>query len=140
MISETKGEPPGKDLDEEFYTDQYKIASSLHSAPVAYDRKSGRKVKELEKDSYLTYVTQLDRYIITEYVSAAGERYGLLLDENLETLAYLPGLCDVSHGGLVFDYGYGELRGCPVYSLQELIDLGESGGYIVKEENGGEKQ
>ena len=125
MISEIKGKPPEKDLFEEFYTDQYRIESSLHSAPVAYDRKSGRKVKELETESYLTYVTQLDRYIITEYVSAAGERYGLLLDDKLETLAYLPGLCDIADGKLVFDYGYGDLRECHIYSLQELKELGQ---------------
>lgn len=125
VMSETKGEPPRKDLYEKFYTDQYRIESSLHSAPIAYDLKSGRKVKELEAESYLTYVTQLDGYIITEYISAEGERYGLLLDENLETLAYLPGLCDTADGKLVFDYGYGDLRECSLYSLQELIDLGE---------------
>lgn len=126
MLSETKGEPPKKDLYEEFYTEQYRIESSLHSTPIVYDLKSGRKVKELETESYLTYVTQLDGYIITEYISAEGEKYGLLLDEKLETLAYLPGLSDIADGKLVFDYGYGDLRECRLYSLQELIDLGEA--------------
>ena len=128
VLSETKGEPPRKDLYEEFYTDQYRIESSLHSAPAAYDLKTGRKVKELETESYLTYVTQLDGYIITEYIRAEGGRYGLLLDEKLETLAYLPGLCDVADGKLVFDYGYGDLRQCHIYSLQELMELGEGKG------------
>lgn len=131
MLSEEKGEPPAKDLFEEFYTDRYRVASSLHGAPEVYDKKSGRKVKELEKESYLTYVTQEGEYIITEYVSAAGERYGLLLDENLETLAYLPGLCDVSDGMLIFDYDSGDLRQCRIYSLAELVDLGK--GYLEGE-------
>lgn len=133
MLSETKGEPPKKDLYEEFYTDQYRIESSLHSTPIAYDLKSGRKVKELETESYLTYVTQLDGYIITEYISAEGEKYGLLLDESLETLAYLPGLSDIADGKLVFDYGYGDLRECRIYSLQELMELGENGGAYGKD-------
>lgn len=133
MLSETKEEPPKKDLYEEFYTDQYRIESSLHSTPIAYDLKSGRKVKELETESYLTYVTQLDRYIITEYISAEGEKYGLLLDEKLETLAYLPGLSDIADGKLVFDYGYGDLRECQIYSLQELMELGENGGAYGKD-------
>lgn len=125
LLSETKGEAPARDLYEEFYTDQYRIVSSLHDAPVVYDLSSGRQIAVLEKDSYLTYVTQLGGCLLTEYVSAAGERYGLLLDERLETLAYLPGLCDVTEDGLVFDDGAGSLRRCPVYSLQELIGMAQ---------------
>ena len=118
--------PPEKSLDEEFITDQYRISSLLHKAPEVYDRESGRKIAVLEEDSYLTYVTQAGEYILTEYISAAGERYGLLLDKNLQTLAYLPGLCDYADGKLIFDYTSGNLRQCPLYSLEELIDLGKA--------------
>lgn len=131
LISEKKDEAPSKDLYEEFYTDRYRVTSSLHSAPEVYDIKSGRLAATLEKDSYLTYVTQVGDYIITEYISAAGERYGILLDSELQTLAYLPKLCDVVGETLVFDYQSGNLRQCRLYSLQELIALGES--YIKKE-------
>ena len=75
LISEEAGEAPSKDLYEEFYTQQYRIASSLHGAPEVYDLESGRLVAVLEEDAYLTYVTQVENYIITEYISAAGERY-----------------------------------------------------------------
>lgn len=126
LLSEETGTPPDKDLYEEFYTDQYRIASSLHGAPQVYDLKRDRKVAELEEDSYLTYVTQVGEYIITEYISAAGERYGLLLDGKLRTLARLPRLCDVVDGMLVFDYESGNLRQCRLYSLQELVALGEA--------------
>ncbi len=137
VISETKGEPPAKDLYEEFYTDQYRIASSLHSAPEVYDLQSNQKVGVLEEDSYLTYVTQVGEYIITEYVSPAGdERYGLLLDNRLQTLARLPRLCDISDKTLIFDYGSGNLRQCRLYSLQELIVLGEI--YLQNEEKKGD--
>lgn len=137
LRSEEKREPPSKDLYEEFYTDQYRIASSLHSAPVVYDRETGKKVTELETESYLTYVTQLGELLVTEYVNTEGERYGLLLDENFETLAYLPGLCDTADGKLVFDYGNGNLRQCRLYSLQELMALGET---YIKENTKGEEQ
>lgn len=73
MISETKGAAPEKDLYEEFYTDQYCIVSALHDAPVVYDIKSGKQLAVLEEDSYLTYVTQLEEHLLTEYVSASGE-------------------------------------------------------------------
>lgn len=130
LISEEKKEAPDKQLDEEFFTDKYRIESSLHTAPVVYDIDTDKKITELETDSYLTYVTELKtdnaNYIITEYISAAGERYGLLLDEDLQKLAYLPELCDVSDNMAVFDYASGNLRQCRLYSLQELITLGES--------------
>ena len=127
LTSETKGEAPAKDLYEEFFTDRYRIVSSLHSAPEVYDLQSGKQAAVLEEDSYLTYVTQVDEYLLTEYVSASGERYGLLLDENFETVACLPDLCDVTEEGFVFDDGAGNLRQCKRYSLQELIGMAEAG-------------
>lgn len=134
LISETAEEPPSADLYEEFLTDRYRIASPLHGTPQVYDKESGKLVTELEKDSYLTYVTQLDEYVVTEYISAAGQKYGLLLNDKLETLAYLPDLCDIVDGNLIFDYGYGNLRQCRLYSLQELVALGET---YLKNEKGG---
>lgn len=126
MLWEKQGEIPDPSLYEEFLTDKYRITSPLHEAPAAYDRESGELVKTLEQDAYLTYVTQAGEYILTEYVSSQGERFGLLLDENCETLARLPGLCDVIGETLVFDYPTGNLRQCRIYSLQELLALAES--------------
>lgn len=126
LISETRSEAPEKDLYEEFYTDQYRIVSSLHEAPVVYDLESGKQAAVLEEDSYLTYVTQLDGYLLTEYVSASGQRYGLLLDQDFGTVAYLPDLCDVTEDGFVFDDGAGNLRQCKRYSLQELVEMAEA--------------
>lgn len=126
LFAEEKGQPPERELYEEFYTERYRIASSLHGAPEAYDRKTGKKVATLEPDSYLTYVSEVGDYIITEYISAAGERYGVLLNGSLEKLAVLPGLCDVDGERLIFDFAEGVLRQCRIYSLEELIQLGEN--------------
>ena len=82
-------------------------------------------MKELEKEAYLTYVTEYGDYLVTEYVSADGARYGLLLNQDLETLAYLPDLCDMVDGTLIFDEKNGELRSSPIYSLEELLTLAE---------------
>ena len=125
VISEEKRKPPEKDLYEEFYTDKYRVESSLHKAPEVYDLESNQKVAVLQEEDYLTYVTQLNEYIVTEYISAEGERYGLLLNDQFQTLAYLPRLCDIAGDMLVFDYGSGNLRQCRLYSLQELRALGE---------------
>lgn len=130
MIVENMGDAPSKDLYEEFYIGQYRIESSLHNAPKVYNRDSGKLVTTLEEESYLTYVTPIGEYIITEYISAAGERYGLLLDSEFQTIAYLPRFCDIADGKLVFDYQSGDLRQCRLYSLQELIALGEK--YLEK--------
>ncbi len=124
LLSETAGEAPDGTLYEEFFTDAYRITSPLHGTPEVYDRESGELVCTLEPDAYLTYVTQVGDKIITEYISAQGQRYGLLLDENCETLADLPELCDVlADGTLVFDDMRGNLRQSRIYSMQELLAL-----------------
>jgi len=84
-------------------------------------------LRELEADDYLTYVTETGEYIITEYISSqTRERYGLLLNQDLETLARLPALCDVLEDGtLIFDDQKGNLRQCRIYSPQELLALAE---------------
>lgn len=125
LLSEEAGEAPAKDLYEEFFVGDYRIASGLHDAPVVYDAKSGREVAVLETDGYLAYVTQMGDYFITEYIDADGRRYGLLLNERFEPLAYLPGLCDTMGDVFVFDDGAGSLRQSRLYSLEELVALGE---------------
>lgn len=125
LLNERVGEKPSGDLSEEFFTDRLRIISPLHETPAAYDRETGELVSELEKDAFLTYVTQAGDFIITEYVSAQGERYGLLLDESCQVLARMPNLCDIIGDTLVFDYPSGNLRQCRIYSLQELMALAE---------------
>lgn len=126
MISEEAGEKPSKDLYEEFLIDGYRIASSLHTAPEVYDLKSGKMITTLEKDCYLTYVSKIDSYIITEYINTDGKRFGILLDEHFQKLAYLSDLCDIAGNMFVFDDQSGNLRQCRLYSLQDLVSLGET--------------
>lgn len=128
LLYETAGEAPDLSLDEEFFTDELRIEAPLHGAPVAYHRETGALVRELERDAYLTYVTQVGEFIITEYISAEGERYGLLLNADCETLAELPHLCDIIDDTLIFDYPSGLLRECRVISIDELITLGKNKG------------
>ncbi len=127
ILEEYTGEAPDESLYEEFLTDDFRIERPLHGTPAVYSRKSSALVKELESEDYLAYVTQTGDYIITEYMTAHGERYGLLLDENLETLAELPNLSDIlEDGSLVFDDMSGNLRGSRIYTLQELVTYAES--------------
>lgn len=126
VFMEELREPPKKDLYEEFYTNDYRIESPLHGVPEVYDIKSGELLATLETDAYLTYVTQMDDYLVTEYVSAEGERYAVLLDKNFQKVAFLPNLCDVMEDGFVFDYNSGNLRESKKYSLEELIEMGEA--------------
>ncbi len=98
----------------------------MHGTPAVYDKESGKLIRELEKDAYLTYVTQTGDYIITEYITTENERYGLLLNEKCETLAKLPNLCDIVDGSLIFDYSSGDLRKSSIYGLDELKVLAET--------------
>ncbi|MCL2152032.1 MAG: protein kinase [Oscillospiraceae bacterium] len=123
LISKTVGEKPDSSQNEVFYTDLLRIEAPPNATPVAYDRQTGEFRRELEKDAYLSYVTQVGEYVITEYVTADGERYGLLLNEECETLARLPYLCDIIDDKLIFDYPSGNLRESHIYSIDELIEL-----------------
>jgi serine/threonine protein kinase len=128
LLSETSGEKPDLTLYEEFITDSYRIKSPLHGTPAAYDINNGRLIRELERDAYLTYVTQAGGYIITQYLSMDGGQgrfYGLLLNEKLETLAVLPYLSDINaeEGLLIFNYPTGNLRYTRIYELHELLEL-----------------
>lgn len=126
LLATVSGTVPDGTLHEEFLTDKLRIDSPLHGTPTAYDRETGELIRELEKDDYLAYVTQTGEYVITEYVSTQGERYGLLLDEHCEVLAELPALCDIlPDGTLVFDDMRGNLRQSRIYSTQELMALGK---------------
>lgn len=114
-----------KEIEDVFYTDDYKIVSPLHGNPQVYDRTTDAPIKELSEDSYLTYITQQGEYIIAQYVRTDGEFYGVLMNEKCETLARLPRLCDVYEGKLYFDYSTGNLRRSGIYDLGELIDTAE---------------
>ena len=125
VMDEWIGDAPDASLYEEFFTDNLRVTSPLHGTPAAYDKNSGKLIRELESEDYLTYVTQVGDYILTEYITAKGERYGLLLNEHCETLAYLPQLCDVWNGELIFDYPSGDLRKTRIYHINELKDLAQ---------------
>lgn len=124
LLLEYSGEAPDESLYEEFRTDHLLIRSPLHGTPTAHDPSTGELIAELESDAYLTYVTQIGDHVMTEYISAEGERYGILLNENCEPTADLPGLCDVlPDGTLLFDDMYGTIRKTRIYSITELLAL-----------------
>lgn len=126
LLWERQGDAPDGMANEVFYTDHLRIEAPLHAAPVAYDAKTGREVTELEKDDHLIYVTQTGPYVVTEYVTALGERYGLLLNDRCETLAKLPYLCDTAGDTLLFDCPSGHLRASSIYDLAELCEMGRA--------------
>lgn len=119
--------PPNTLLTEEFTTDTLRVESPLHGTPVVYDMKSGKELYLLESDDYLTYVTQVEDQLLTEYTTAQGERYGLLLDSSGSVIADIPELCDIlPDGTLVFDDMRGNLRRSRIYSMQELLALAKN--------------
>ena len=124
LLWERKESPKSETLIDQFETDDYRIESPLHGAPQIYDKDTGEKLGELQERDYLTYVTQVGDYIILEYISVDGGRYGLLCNGRCEPVAILPQLCDVFEDRLIFDDGRGNLRETSIFSLQELRELG----------------
>lgn len=126
LLREEKREKPDEEMKEEFYTDHYRIESPLHGTPVIYEKETDRKVAQLEEDAYLTYVTQVKEGIVLQYVTAGGECYGKLLNEECEPVAELPNLCDVFEDTLMFDYPVGELKISKIYGIKELIEIAQN--------------
>lgn len=122
LMKEYTEAAPDESLYEEFTTDNFLIRSPLHGTPTVHDLASGECITELESDAYLAYVTQFGDHIITEYITANGKRYGILLNAECNPVADLPGLCDVlPDGTLLFDDMYGTVRKTRIYSIAELI-------------------
>lgn len=123
LLRDEMTEKPDIELDEVFYTEDYRIEAPLHEASTVYDKKSGKKLCELNEDAFLTYVTQVNDYIIAQYVTAEGYCYGALLDKDCSTLAYLPYLKDIIDEQLIFDYPTGTIRTSRIYDLGELVEM-----------------
>ena len=125
LISTRSTAPPDPSLHEEFTAGALRITSPLHGTPTAYDATTGAFIRELERDALLTYVTQAGDYVITEYISANGERYGLLLDgQTAQTLAVIPNLSDIIGDRLIIDdRASGTLRETRLHSITQLIEI-----------------
>lgn len=125
LISEEKIEKPDLSLYEEFYTETLRIESPLHSSPSVFDIESNKLICELKEDGYLTYITQVGKYIIAQYVTVDNYYYGVLMNDKCETLAILPHLTDVYNEELYFDYSSGNVRKSNIFCLDELKDLAQ---------------
>ena len=123
LFEETKSDKPDSGLDEEFETDTLRVESPLHGTPTVYDKQTGEIVGELEEDAYLTYITEVDDYIIAQYMTTDNQYYGYLMNQNCEKLAYLPDVCDVLSDGILFDYHSGYIRKTPIFDLKTLLEI-----------------
>lgn len=120
IISETEGSPPDKGAGEEFETEQFIIKAPLQGTPTVYSKESGEKLTDLSSEDDLTYITEVDGYIIAQYRGTDGRYYGVLMNNDCEPIARLPNLCDISGNSLVFDFPSGNIKISPIYELDEL--------------------
>lgn len=125
LLSVEQGEIPDMTLCEEFTTDAYRIEAPLQGNALVYDKETDELLYKLEQEAFLIYVTQVENYIITQYVTADGLYCGILLNDKCEELAYLPYLSDIVDGELYFDYPSGNIRKSAIYDLNTLIRLAE---------------
>lgn len=125
LLAETRRDPPDRSLEEEFLTSRYRIVRGPLGTPEVSDRTSGEPVGQLQSEDTLIYMTETGEYLVAEFwADSSQERYGLLLNQDLEVLAKLPNLCDVTaNGTLLFDDMAGNLRQSLIYSPEELLAL-----------------
>ncbi len=123
MIHETQGEIPDLTLYEEFETESYKIVCPLHGRPEVHSKKKEKLLSLLKEDAFLTYATEVKGYLIVQYLTADGYRYGQILDSDFEIIAQLPYLCDVIDNKLLFDYPSGVVCVSQIYQLDQLVEL-----------------
>lgn len=121
LMEEVYNAAPDPELYEEFSVNGLRIESPLHGKPTAYDEETGKLVRVLSEEDYLTYVTSVGENFVAQFVTADGYCYGRLLNEKCEVLAELPYLCDVINNVLIFDYSTGDLRQSRIYDTEELI-------------------
>lgn len=120
VISENEIAPPNESLDEELETESFIVRSPLHGTPTAYDKETGNKIADLNSEDYLTYITETDKYIIAQYISADGMYYGVLMNKAFEPIAQMPYLCDIAGDMLIYDLPAGNIKTSPIYELDEL--------------------
>lgn len=119
-------EKPDLSMYEEFETNRLRIESPLHGTPKVYDRESGKFITELNADAYLTYISEINNYIVAQYVTTDNKYYGCLMNQECQILAYLPNLCDVFGDKLLFDYPTGHIREAKLYELDDLKEIAQN--------------
>lgn len=121
IIEQTKGKTPDLSLKETFYTQKYKIVSPLHGSSKVYDRKTNKKICNINEDAYLIYIYEVKDKIIAQFMTTDGFYYGKILNDQFQCLGTLPYLSDVYKNKVYFDYPSGQFKVSKIYELDELI-------------------
>ena len=74
----------------------------------------------------MTYVTQIDGYVVMQFVTMDDYYYGLLMNDKCEVVAHLPHLTDVYDNELYFDYSTGNIRKSRIYNIDELKKMAQA--------------
>ena len=104
-----------------FFTDEAVIISPIHGIPAVYNLQNGRLIRRLYQEAILTDVHQIGDYIVIDYITILGYRFGILKNVRFEAVAYLPHFTGIADGMLLFDRGLGNVRMSRIYTLEELI-------------------
>lgn len=125
LQAEEKKESPDEGVQNEFYTDVFRIEALESGGAAVYERKSNEKIREIEIDEYLVDAVQAGDYAVLQFITEDGDYSGILLNKDGQALADLPDLCDVAGDKLLFDYDKGDIRESSIYSTSELLKLAE---------------
>ena len=109
---------------EAFFAQGIVFISPQHGAASAYGI-HGELIRAFEENAYLAEVESVGGYVAANYVSAASERYSLLLTpDTLQTASRIAGyLGTMEDNRLLLDSGSGELRALELRDMRQLTDL-----------------
>lgn len=125
-VSEKETSPPDESLDVEYETESFIVKAPLHGVPEVYDKISGEKIADLNSEDHLTYITEIDKYIIAQYISTEGEIYGILMNKKCAPIAVIPYLCDIWDNKFICDLPSGNIKAVKIYELDELKDAAKT--------------
>ncbi len=110
----------------EYLTDRFRLSASSRKPLIIYDRETGEKKGEFDVAAELTGASQIGEDILLMYISPDdGKSFSILVDPFFETLAYMPGCCDLADGELIFECADGSFRTSCIYTVPELLELAE---------------
>jgi hypothetical protein len=109
---------------EAYFCGGYVFISPFQGEAAVYTM-DGLLLRTFDENGFLAETGELGEYLTVNYISAAQERYSLLLDpQTLATVARLPGfLGTLDAETVVLDDSAGNLRQAKLRSLRELMEL-----------------
>ncbi len=118
---------PAQEKITEYRSEKYLFEAPFTGNITVRDAKSGKKLREIEQEGYLTDMMFFGDISVMQFVKVGSdqlsEHYGVILDKNLNETARVPYFCDLLDGELIMDTPGGAVKKSKIYSVKELTEL-----------------